>query len=152
MKKLLLFTIVISAVTLAGFWGGRKACMLMWPASLNPSQNWYYTLGLSQEQAETLKKVDASFRKDADKMCMRICRERLELLNLMGKKDADPAAVNRKIEEIGGLQVLLEKQIASHILEVKKGLTLDQTEAYLARIHAELAAAIKRNGYGEVLA
>jgi len=152
MKKLLFFTIVISAVTLAGFWGGQKACMLMWPASLNPSQNWYYTLGLSPEQAETLKKVDASFRKDADKMCMRICRGRLELLNMMGQKDADPAAVNRKIEEIGGLQVLLEKQIASHILEVKKGLSPEQTQAYLDRIHRELAASIKRNGYGEVLA
>jgi len=152
MKKLLFFTIVISAITLAGFWGGRKACMLMWPASLNPSQNWYYTLGLSQEQAETLKKVDASFRKDADKMCMKICRERLDLLNLMGKKDADPVAVNRKIEEIGGFQVLLEKQIASHILEVKKDLTPEQTDAYMNRIHRELAESIKQSGYGEVLA
>lgn len=152
MKKLLLFTIVISVVTMIGFWGGRKACMLMWPASLNPSQNWYYNLGLTDQQAQTLKKLDVSFRKDADKMCMRICRERLELLNLMGKKDADPQAVNRKIEEIGGLQVLLEQQIASHILEVKKGLTPEQAEAYLDRIHRQLDASIRRNGYGEVLA
>jgi Spy/CpxP family protein refolding chaperone len=151
-KKLLLFTIVISVVTMIGFWGGRKACMLMWPASLNPSQNWYYNLGLTDQQAQTLKKLDVSFRKDADKMCMRICRERLELLNLMGKKDADPQAVNRKIEEIGGLQVLLEQQIASHILEVKKGLTPEQAEAYLDRIHRQLDASIRRNGYGEVLA
>lgn len=151
MKKLLLFVVVISVMTLAGFWGGRKVCMLMWPASLNPSQNWYYALGLSPEQAESLKGIEGSFRKDADKMCMRICQERFELLNLMGKKDADPAEVNRKIEEIGGLQVLLEKQIASHILEVKKGLTPEQTDAYLNRIHRELAESIKRNGYGEVL-
>ncbi len=151
MKKLLFFTILISAITLVGFWGGRKACMLMWPASLNPSQNWYYALGLSPEQAESLKGIEGSFRKDADKMCMRICAERFELLNLMGKKDADAGAVNQKIEEIGGLQVLLEKQIASHILEVKKGLTPSQTEAYLNRIHRELAESTKRNGYGEVL-
>lgn len=126
--------------------------MLMWPASLNPSQSWYYTLGLSPAQAESLKEIEKSFRGDADKMCMTICRERLALLNLMGQKDVDPTEVNRKIEEIGGLQVLLEKQIASHILEVKKDLTPEQTQRYLDRIHRELSESIRRGGYGEVLA
>ena len=67
MKKLIIFTVLISAVTLAGFWGGRKVCMLMWPTSVNPSGAWYFNLGLSPEQAETLKKLESGFRPDSHK-------------------------------------------------------------------------------------
>lgn len=151
MRKLIFFTVLISLITLAGFWGGRKACLLMWPASLNPSQNWYYALGLSSKQAESLKTLEASFRKDADRLCMQICRERLNLLKRMNDPSADPQAVYRKIEEIGAMQVLLEKQIAAHILEVKKNLTPEQSQAYLDRIHRELRESIIKSGYGEIL-
>ncbi len=151
MRRLLLFTILISVVTLAGFWGGKKACMLMWPASLNPSQNWYLTLGLNSGQAESLKGLETSFRKSADKLCMTVCRERLELLKIMRDKTADPAQIHQKIEKIGALQILLEKQIADHILEVKKDLTEEQSQAYLDRIHRELRQSIVQSGYGDVL-
>ncbi|MBI3252828.1 MAG: periplasmic heavy metal sensor [Candidatus Omnitrophica bacterium] len=151
MKKLIFFTVLVSVVTLASFWGGKKACMLMWPGSVNPSQSWYSAVGLNAEQAESLKKLDASFRKDADKLCMTICGERMSLLNLMKDKNADPEAVYGKIEKIGNLQIILEKQIAGHILEVKKNLTPEQSRAYLDRIHKELRQAILKNGYGEVL-
>ncbi len=151
MKKLIFFTVLISLVTLGSFWGGKKVCMLMWPGSLNPSQNWYSTVGLNSEQADSLKKLDTSFRQDADKLCMTICKERLELLNLMKGKNADQEIVYRKIEKIGGLQIFLEKQIASHILEVKKNLTPEQSQAYLNRIHEELRQSMIKNGYGEVL-
>ncbi len=151
MKKLLFFTVLISAVTLAGFWGGRKVCMLMWPGSVNPSGAWYFNLGLNQEQAESLKKLDSLFRKDTDKVCMRVCKERLELLNMMRDPKADPKVIYKKIEEIGALQVSLEKEIATHILKVKKDLTPEQSEAYLNTIRKELRESIKQNGYGEIL-
>ncbi len=151
MKKLIIFTVLISAVTLAGFWGGRKVCMLMWPGSVNPSGAWYFNLGLSPEQAESLKKLESGFRPDADKFCMRICKERMELLNLMRNPKAKPEEIYKKIEEIGALQVSLEKQIATHILEVKKDLTPEQSEAYLSRIQRELHESIKQSGYAEAL-
>lgn len=151
MKKLLIFTVLISAITLAGFWGGRKICMLMWPGSLNPSQSWYFNLGMNAKQAESLKKLDSAFRKDTDKVCMRICKERLDLLNMMRDPNVKPDAVYRKIEEIGVLQISLEKEIATHILKVKKDLSPEQSEAYLNTIRQELRESIKQSGYGEVL-
>jgi len=126
-------------------------CMMMWPGSINPSQNWYYALGLSSEQSALLKELDASFRQDADKLCMTICKERLDLLNLMKDKNVSQEVVYKKIEKIGNLQILLEKQIASHILQVKKDLTPEQSQAYLNRIHEELRQSIVKNGYGEIL-
>ena len=151
MKKLIIFTVLISAVTLAGFWGGRKVCMLMWPASVNPSGAWYFNLGLSPEQAETLKKLESGFRPEADKFCMRICKERMDLLNMMRNPSTKPEDIYKKIEEIGALQVSLEKQIATHILQVKNDLTPEQSEAYLNRIQRELHESIQKSGYGEVL-
>lgn len=151
MKRLLFFTVLVSAITMIGFWGGKKVCMLMWPGSLNPSQAWYFSLGLNPEQADSLKKLDSAFRKDTDKICMRICRERLELLNLMRDPHAKPGAVYRKIEEISTMQTSLEKEIATHILKVKKDLTPEQSEAYLNTIRQELEQTIKQSGYGEIL-
>lgn len=151
MKKLIFFTVLISLVTLVSFWGGKKVCMLMWPASINPSQSWYSAVGLNSEQAETLRNLDSSFRKDADKLCMTICKERMELLNLMKSDHASAEEVNKKVEKIGNLQIVLEKQIANHILEVKKDLTPAQRDIYLKRVHQEVTQSIQEGGYGEVL-
>ena len=151
MKKLFFFTVIISLVTLGGFFGGKKVCLMMWPGSVNPSQAWYFQLGLDAGQARELQGLESSFRKQADGLCMKICKERLALLKTMRRKGADPEAVNRKIEEIGQLQVLLEKQIADHILEVKKDLTAEQSQVYFDRIHQELQRSIVQSGYSEIL-
>ena len=124
---------------------------MMWPGSVNPQQSWYLALGLNEEQAENLKAKEASFRKGTDKLCVKICGLRLDLLSRIRQKGADQKAVYEKIEEIGRLQVLLEKEIATHILEVKKDLTREQSQAYLDRIHKELREAIERSGYGAAL-
>lgn len=151
MKKLFIFTLFVSLVTLIGFWSGKKVCMLMWPGSVNPSQNWYFNLGLTPEQAKSLKGFESAFRKDTDRVCMRICKERLDLLEMMKDPKADPEAIYKKIKEIGALQVGLEKEIATHILKVKKDLSPEQSEAYLNTIRQELEQTIKRSGYGEIL-
>ena len=151
MKKLLLFTAIISLVTLGGFFGGKKVCMMMWPGSVNPSQAWYFELGLNKQQAESLKSLETSFRDRTDKLCMKICGERLKLLNQMKEGHVDREAVYKKIEEIGALQVSLEKEIATHILDVKDDLTPAQSQAYLDRIHEQFLDSLKKSGYKEIL-
>ncbi len=151
MKKVILFAVLVSVVTLFSFWGGKKVCMMMWPGSINPSQSWYYSLGLTAEQETSLNKMDASFRKDGDKLCMQICKGRLDLLNLIKEKNPNEALVHQKIEEVGKLQILLEKTIADQILEVKKNLTPAQSEAYLDRVHKEISRSIEKSGYSEAL-
>jgi len=151
MKRLLIFAVLISAVTLAGFWTAPKICMMMWPGSVHPSQSWYFALGLNVAQEKALKEAEASFREETDKLCMQICSQRLELLNLMRDPKVSQDAVYQKIEQIGRLQITLEKEIATHILQVKKNLTPAQSEVYLGRIRQELAESIRQSGFGEVL-
>ena len=151
MKKLLIFSAVIAGVTLIGFWAGKKTCMMMCQGPLKPNPYCHFALDLNPQQAQSLEKMESGFRKDADKICMQICKERWALVQLIGDKAASPDAINKKIEEIGAMQVSLEKEIAAHILEAQKTLTPQQSEAYLDRLKAELSQSIQKSGYGEVI-
>ena len=151
MKKLIVLTVIVSFATLAGFYGGKQVCMLMWPGSVNPNTAWYTELGLTEKQAAILRDKESSFRASTDKLCMKICAERLALLNQMKAASPDRPAVEKKIEEIGALQVAIEKEIASHILNVKENLTPAQSQVYLDRIHEQFRETMRQSGYGEIL-
>ena len=151
MKKILMLSLVIAGATLIGFWGGKKTCMLMCQGPLKANPYCHYALDLNPEQAKSLEKLETSFRQDANKMCMQICKERWDLLRLMGDVSVSPDAINKKIEEIGAMQTALEKEIAAHILAAQKTLMPQQSQAYLARLKAELGQSIQKNGYGEVM-
>lgn len=149
MKRLIYLTILISAVTLTGYWAGRKICMGMWPGTVNPSRNWYEGLKISPGQADFFRLEDAAFRRDADPLCMRICARRLEILSLIKTEKADSEKVFGKIAEVGTMQVELEKRIAAHILAVKSKLSPADQETYLARIRRELQASIRQSGFAK---
>ena len=87
----------------------------------------YSGMGLDKTQMESVRSLEASFRKEADAMCMRICDERRRLLEQMKDKSASPDVFYRKTEEIGQLQIALEKKVIAHILEVDKSLMPSQS-------------------------
>ena len=152
MKKLLVFTVIISAVTLGGFWSGKKFCTMMsMPAGARSGQALYSEMGLDTSQTESVRKLEASFRKDADAICTRICQERVDLLKLMKDKRASQEALYRRVEEIGELHIALEKKFVTNVLEVDKSLTPSQSKAYLERIYQQQCQMIAKSGYGENL-
>ena len=136
MKKIILFTLIISIITLGGYVSGQKVCGKMggWGSGAAP-----------------LEKNESSFQTNIEKKCMGICQERVALMEAMRDEKSDEAAIHARIEKIGNLQVLLEKEIASHIFEVKSGLPPAEQRAYLDRIHKELKRSINQCGYGEIL-
>lgn len=51
MKKLLIFTLIISGVTLGGLWSGKKFCTMMsMPAGTRSGQALYSEMGLDASQ------------------------------------------------------------------------------------------------------
>lgn len=149
MKKsiiLLFLVILIAAATLFSFWCGRQVCH-----AISGQKNLYAGMNLTSEQQEKLKGIDAAFMKEADSVCMNVCRERVNLMNLVSAAQSDPALIHQKIDEIGSLQISLEKKVADHILEVKKTLTLQQSETYLKHLNEELAKSMQQCGYGQAL-
>ncbi|MBI4971742.1 MAG: periplasmic heavy metal sensor [Candidatus Omnitrophica bacterium] len=142
MKKtiiLISLAVVISGITLLSFWGGKQTCMMMMTEKTS-----YEGLNLSAGQEKTLTDLDDSFRKEVDMLCMNVCRERTALMNLLSETNSNPEAIYKKIEEIGGLQVGLEKKTADHILEIKKTLSPRQTAVYLKRVREELQKSIQQ--------
>jgi uncharacterized membrane protein len=150
-KKLIILTILISGITLAGFFGGRMAGVMLTSSTPSRGQSWYYNLGLNPQQAKELRASDEALREESDRICMRICKERLALFDLVRSSEAEPQVIYQKIGEIGAMQVALEREIATHILKVKSILTPERSETYLRRIRDDLNQAVKDGGYEELL-
>lgn len=152
MKKLLIFTVIVSAVTLGGLWSGKKFCTMMsMPASARSGQALYSEMGLDASQTESVRKLETAFRKEMDALCMRICEQRVDLLKEIKNKRISHEAIDKRVEEIGQLQISLEKKVISHILQVDKGLTPSQSAAYLERIYQRQCQLAAQSGYGENL-
>lgn len=150
MKKILfliLFAALVSGATLASSWCGKQVCMMMSKAPMNL----YSGLNLSAEQETNLKQLDAKFKEEADPMCVRVCQGKTQLMNLLADKNNNKEAIDQKIEEVGALQTALEKKVADHILDVKKGLNPDQAAAYVARLDEGLQQSMKQCGYSDIL-
>jgi len=135
MKKLLIFTLLIAAVTLAGLWSGRKVCTMMSPADSGAKQALNVALGLSPAQTESFKKTESSFQKEIGTLCMQICREHANLLAQMKDGKISAQTADQKVEEIGGLQISLEKKIIAHIAQLDKILTPSQIKTYIDKIY-----------------
>lgn len=151
MKKIFFFSLVIAGVTLLSFWGGKKACERMCQGTSKPNPYCHFALDINPQQARSLGQLESGFREEANKICRRICKERLEVLRLISKKEVGRDVIFKRIEEIGALQIALEKKVAEHILEAHKILTPQQGDTYLARLEQELAGSIKASGYSESL-
>lgn len=145
MKKLILFTLLISAVTAGSFWGGQRLCMRM-QNDPNFGTDWLSGLGLAKEEVEIFKKEDAVFRKETNRMCRELCRQRMELLELIGQNAGEPE-VFQKIDAIGGLQTSLEKNMVKHMLGIKSKLPAEKGSAYLAHLRGQLEKSINQCVY-----
>jgi Spy/CpxP family protein refolding chaperone len=147
MKKIIFFTVLIAVVATAGFWTTRKVCSLCFL----PKQNHTYPkLDLSGPQQKSVIQAENKFRAYADKVCMKICDLRLEIVQMMAQSNVDKEALNKKIEEVGQLQISLEKSVAEHVLEMKKHLTPEQSERYLDSIRRELHSTMRHMGMNSV--
>lgn len=134
MKKflfLVLFALVISLATLAAFCGGKQVCMMMSGQSVLMSE----------------KEADGPFLKEANALCMDICRERMNLMNLLGDKTARPEFIHKKVEEIGLMQTALERKIADHILAMRNRLSGEESQAYLKKIRANFEKSMQQCGF-----
>lgn len=147
MKKIILFALLIAVVTTAGFWSARKVC----PLCFIPKQNHSYPkLELSGPQEKSVIQAENKFREYADKVCIKICALRLEVIRMMAQPDVNKEALNKKIEEVGQLQISLEKNVAEHVLEMKKHLTPEQSKQYLDSIRRELHSTMRHMGMNKV--
>ncbi len=149
MKKIILFVALISLVTVAGYLVAQKACISI--GTKSQGERWYENIGLSKNDSALFKDSDALFRTEMDKVCTRICKERADLIKMMKDPNPDRNAIERKIEQIGKMQIELEKQIAVHILDVTQKLPAEHRQAYIQTIERQFIESVKQHGYFDVL-
>ena len=141
MKKLIFLTVGVSLLTLLGFFGAQKMYQRMATSHIPSSIT---TLGRTPEEKKTLKQLEETFRQNTEQLCIRVCQTRLTILNMMEDKNMPAEKIYKKIEEVGAEQILLEKETATHILEVSKHLTPAQSRAYLSHFRKELEASLPK--------
>lgn len=151
MKKFFYFTLIVAVVTLAGFWGTRKICQSVGMAPMHPTSQWYLSLKLDEREIDEFRQMEKAFHAKANPLCESICRMRLALFDRMQRGNSSASEAEAQIEEIGRLQVRLEKEIAAHIFEVKSKLNPAQQEIYFKQIRSGLEFSIRRCGLRKML-
>ncbi len=146
MKKLIIFTLAVSVATLIGLWSGKKMCTMA-PFASRSSQPLYSGISLNASQTESIQKLEDEFQKEADELCMKVCQERVDLIGQIKNGQISREAIEKKVEEIGQIQILLEKQTATHILDINRILTPSQSAAYLERVYQKQCRMAAKGGY-----
>ncbi|MBI4398913.1 MAG: periplasmic heavy metal sensor [Candidatus Omnitrophica bacterium] len=149
---LFLFAGLISGATLGAFWCGKTVChKITYQAPSSWQRNLYSKMNLPAEREQKLQSIDEAFWKQTRSFCMDLCRERMELMELIASDQAAPADIHRKIEEIGRAQTQLEKKIAHQILKVKAMLNDNERKEYVQALRKEFERSMNECGFGEIL-
>jgi Spy/CpxP family protein refolding chaperone len=82
--------------------------------------------GLSEDQKAQIQKLRVSHLKDIQVIKNQIGENRAHYKTLMTSENPDMNAINKNIEEFGGLRTQLLKKQAAHLQDVRKLLTEEQ--------------------------
>jgi len=104
-------------------------------------------LNLDPQQRQTLRKlVPGHFRQVLD-LERNVAKQRRELFDLFKQENPpDWQTVQAKLREIGNLQLRLEEEKVSHLLELQKNLTAEQRRLLVTNLERRLAPLWERPG------
>jgi Spy/CpxP family protein refolding chaperone len=102
-------------------------------------------LGLNQEQATEIRGVIRSQRDQVRGELQKLCEARVELRQLLGRQDADPAAVKTVTERVKVLQGgMLDRRVDTY-LALRSKLTPEQWEKW-RELRQEMGGRFHRRG------
>jgi Spy/CpxP family protein refolding chaperone len=85
-------------------------------------------VGITDEQAATIRKQEADFRKTAIRDRADLEVQRIDLKQLLAADKPDRAAINAKLQEISAAQMSLQKSAIDYRLTVRDAITPAQRE------------------------
>ena len=102
-------------------------------------------LGLTQEQANEIRNVIRAQRDQGRAELQKLCEARVELRQLLGRQDADPAAVKAVTERVKVLQgAMLDRRVDTY-LALRSKLTPEQWEKW-RELRREMGGRFHRRG------
>ncbi len=104
-------------------------------------------LELSPEQRQALRSLAPEHWRKVRELREQLARQRQELFGLIKQENLpDWPPVQIKIREIGDLQLRLEEEKLSHLLEIQKNLTPEQRRRLVSNLEQRLAPFWDRPG------
>jgi len=105
--------------------------------------------GLSEDQKAQIHKLRISHLKDVQPLQNQIRENRAHFKTLMTAENPDMSAINKSIDEFGGLRNQLMKKQASHAQDVRKLLNDEQRIAFDRKIEERGQFGERRHGNHE---
>jgi hypothetical protein len=95
-------------------------------------------LGLTAEQTETIVQQRESFVADSQRIGGELEQLREELLEAVRRQAAEPAAVERKVEQMTRLQGRLERQAVGQLVRESELMSAEQRDLYFDHIRSRM--------------
>ncbi|MGQ9688398.1 MAG: Spy/CpxP family protein refolding chaperone [Desulfobaccales bacterium] len=106
-------------------------------------------LNLNPQQRQMLRTLAPGHFRQVRELEKELAKQRRELFDLFKQKNLPEwAAVQTKIREIGHLQLRLEEEKVSHLLELQKNLTTEQRRLLSTHLERRLSPLWERQGQG----
>ena len=105
-------------------------------------------LGLTTEQQKSLEAIREEFPSQMRPMGKQIQGERKELIRLLKEDPPDTARIVSILQNIGQIQVDMQKEIVFQVLREKDVLSEEQREQYLKMVERRLGGGSYRRGGG----
>ncbi len=138
MKKILVLALAVSVFTMAAFFGSQRMCRM----TMTPGRSPIESLGLSDAQKAQIQEIENKYSASENAICMELCRKRADLVRMLARKDSVDAEVGALIDSIGAVDAKLEKEIAAHVLDVKRLLNDEQAAKYVESLRSEMRCPI----------
>jgi Spy/CpxP family protein refolding chaperone len=109
-------------------WGGRRGHRHSGFARLLNDPSIRQQVGITDEQAATIRKQEADFRKTEIRGRADLEVQRIDLKQLLAADKPDRAAINAKLQEISAAQLSLRKSAIDYRLTMRDAITPAQRE------------------------
>jgi len=90
----------------------------------------YQEMGLSGEQLARMEPLARKFHSRLEKLGASMEGKKESLVDLLGRKDIDPAKIEGLRREMAGIQDEIQKEVIEHILETRKVLDVGQQQQF----------------------
>lgn len=134
----IIFSVVLNIVFVGSYVYHKLDLFPLMSHPANQTRPVYEELNLTTEQLDRFRPIRDSFHAFLSQQGRKIKAERLELIDLLAKKNPDRGAIDAKQKEIQVLQQQMQAKVIAHLLEEDKIFTPEQRVKFFGLIRGRI--------------
>ncbi len=108
------------------------------PQGVVAAHAWAHRIGLTPNQEEKLKPLDASLQKDLKGLQVKLAQERMALCSLLRDGTSDSKELDEYVARVGALESQQQRRVVQHLFVMRDILTPDQKKKYFNAIMQDI--------------